>query len=87
MEWMSSKLLYNNFNIKQKLMQWRSDVSLIDKDPRGNVAFKTSLEKQRNGSFQNYCTISTLNKNVSHSLSFEKEFLGPTLSMYFKDLL
>ena len=46
---------------------------LIHKDPRRNNEFKSSLEKQRNGCFQTYCTISTLNKTSLFLLS--KNFL------------
>ena len=57
---------------------------MINKDPEGNNANEIIIGKATEWMFSKLLYNF---KNKNFSLSFEKEFLGPTLSMYFKDLL
>ena len=61
---------------KTFLILLQSDTSLIHKDPRGNKANGIIIGKATEWMFS------------KHQIkTFEKEFLGSTLSMYFKDVL
>ena len=56
---------------------------MINKDPEGNNANEIIIGKATEWMFSKLLYNF---KNKNFSLSFEKQLLGPTLSMYFKDL-